>query len=494
MTLAQLVADLPISAPPGLDLAAVQVTGVAHDSRQVTGGELFVVWRGEHHDGRVFAPEAVGRGAVAVLADGTPESSLDVPWLMTPRPRALLGRLGARLYRHPDRELCTVGVTGTNGKTTVAQLLAAVLDAHGLGCGVLGTLGYRYHDLELGGGRTSPEASELFRVLRGMRIAGAQAAVMEVSSHALVQGRVDGLGLDVGVFLNLSRDHLDFHPDMEGYFSAKRELFCLLKPRGTAVVNLDDEYGQRLAPTVSPVVTFGEGGDVELVEGELGVSGLRGRVRTPSGEIELRSRLVGRYNLSNLLAAIAVAEALGLPAESTIRALAEAGPVTGRMEPIDAGQSFPVFLDYAHTPAALEAALASLREVWGEKIAVVFGCGGDRDRGKRAEMGAVAARGANRLLITDDNPRTEEPAAIRRAVEIGVREVRKEGYDVVPGRRAAIRSALALAHREPARWAVLLAGKGHEEVQEVGDRVLPFSDRLEALAALGELLGTSEGR
>ncbi|HWM93347.1 MAG TPA: UDP-N-acetylmuramoyl-L-alanyl-D-glutamate--2,6-diaminopimelate ligase [Thermoanaerobaculia bacterium] len=464
-----------------------EVTGVAHDSRAVEPGDLFVALVGQRFDGRAFAPAAVERGAVAVAGPGT--GDLEAPWVPVEDPRSVLGPLAAAVYGHPDQELVLVGVTGTNGKSTVATLISAVLDAADLPAGFIGTLGYRFRDRSFPGGHTTPESSDLFRTLRRMRDAGARAVAMEVSSHALDMGRVEGASFDVAVFTNLTRDHLDYHPDMESYFAAKRKVFQHLKPGGRAVVNVEDPYGWRLAAEMD-AVTFGEGGDVRVREVEMTSSGTRGVLATPRGDLEFSTPLLGRYNLLNLLAAAAAAEALNLPHSAVAAALAGQRPIPGRMEPVDRGQPFSVFVDYAHTDAALDAALRSAREIVGDgKVVVVFGCGGDRDRGKRPLMGRVAGELADLPILTSDNPRTEDPLAIIAAVEEGVRTSGRSGYRVVPDRREAIREAIFSA--EPG-WAVLVAGKGHEREQIIGERKIPFSDFEEIHKALEERFGASD--
>ncbi|HEX3527359.1 MAG TPA: UDP-N-acetylmuramoyl-L-alanyl-D-glutamate--2,6-diaminopimelate ligase [Thermoanaerobaculia bacterium] len=486
MRLSELIAEIPtlrvdrIGAvgDPDIDL---EITGVTHDSRTVEPGDLYVALVGQRFDGRDFARDAVARGAVAVVVD---------------EKRALLAPLAAAVYGHPDRELILAGVTGTNGKSTVATLLAAILGAAGIPAGFVGTLGYRFGAQTFPGGHTTPEASDLYRTLRRMRDAGARAVAMEVSSHALdpAMGRVAGVRFDVGVFTNLTRDHLDYHPDMESYFAAKRRLFDQLKPDqlkpgARAVVNLDDAWGRRLAAELTGALTFGVGGDVEAVESKLDAAGTHATLRTPRGTLRFSSPLLGTYNLANLLAAAAAAEALGLPHDAVVRAFAAQRPIPGRMEPVDHGQPFPVFVDYAHTDAALDAALRSAREVAGPagKVAVVFGCGGDRDRGKRPLMGRVAGELADLPIATSDNPRSEDPLAILAAVEEGLKASGNASYRLVPDRREAIRQALGAA--EPG-WVVLVAGKGHEREQIIGDRKLPFSEFDEIEKALEERFGS----
>jgi len=491
MRLSELVRGLQIVGDPGAD---PEITGVAHDSRAAAPGDLFVALPGQRFDGRAFAAQAVARGAVAVVGPepGGAAAGLGVPWLVTAEPRAVLGPLAAHVYGHPDEELILAGVTGTNGKSTVATLIAAILDAAGRPAGFLGTLGYRFGARTYAGGHTTPEASDLFRTLRRMRDDGAAAVAMEVSSHALDMGRVAGVSFDAAVFTNLTRDHLDYHHDLEDYFAAKRKLFDHLKPGGRPAVNVDDPYGRRLAIELPGALTFGEGGDVAARDVELSTAGIRGILSTPRGELPFSSALLGRYNLSNLLAAAAAAEALELPHAAIAAAFAAQRPVPGRMEPVDRGQPFPVFVDYAHTDAALEAALRSAREVvGGGPVAVVFGCGGDRDRGKRPLMGKVAGELADLPIATSDNPRSEDPLAILAAVEQGLAASGNPRYRLIPDRREAIREAILAA---APGWAVLVAGKGHEREQIVGDKKLPFSDLEEIGKALEERFGSAVGR
>jgi UDP-N-acetylmuramoyl-L-alanyl-D-glutamate--2,6-diaminopimelate ligase len=379
-----------------------------------------------------------------------------------------------------------IGVTGTNGKTTVVNVLRSVFEAAGRSCASLGTLGFRLGDEQVASTRTTPEATDVFSTLRRAADGGAEAMVMEVSSHALELHRVNGLQFDLALFTNLTRDHLDFHRDLEQYFGAKRKIFSQLKERGRSVVNVDDEFGRRLVGELDNPVTYGESGDVRVVRAELSELGIVAGIETPRGSLELKSSLLGRYNLENLLAVVAVAEALALPRAAVIEGIAGCSPITGRMELIDVGQPFPVYIDYAHTHRALAAALSSLAEFSGRKTALVFGCGGDRDPGKRKLMGQIAGSGSDLAILTSDNPRTEDPAAIIKQVEAGLQESGRGGYLVIPDRRQAIRRAIAHADRE---WAVLIAGKGHEEVQILGEQRVSFSDRREIVKALEERIG-----
>jgi UDP-N-acetylmuramoyl-L-alanyl-D-glutamate--2,6-diaminopimelate ligase len=396
-------------------------------------------------------------------------------------------------------------VTGTNGKSTVATLLAAILEQAGHPTGFIGTLGYRLRGASFPGERTTPEASDLFRTLRAMRHAGAEAVAMEVSSHALEQGRADGAAFDLALFTNLSRDHLDLHGDMESYFAAKRRLFDRLKPGGRAVINVDDEYGRRLAADLPDAWTYGvesddrKGATVSVRDAKLDRHGLAATIVVAdpeSGELdefEIASPLLGRYNLSNLVGAIAGALALRtveIPRSAIIAAAAAQRPVPGRMEPVECGQPFAAIVDYAHTDAALLAAISSVREIAPGKTIVVFGCGGDRDPGKRPVMGRVAGELADLAIATSDNPRSEDPHAILAAVEEGLRSTGRNNYLLISDRREAIRAAIASAEEGSA---VLIAGKGHERDQTIGDRKLPFSDHEEIERALLERFGARVG-
>ncbi len=483
MLMTDLIAELPVVTAA---TALPEIGGITHDSRRVEPGDLFVAVAGEHYDGRSFAAEAAARGAAAVLGRGSAPAGVDVPWLETEDPRALLGPLAARLFDHPDRELAMVGVTGTNGKSTVVELMRSVLEAAGRPTASIGTLGYRFGELIFEAERTTPEASELLRMLRTMRDAGAEAVTMEVSSHALSLSRVAGVGFDVAVFTNLSRDHFDFHSDFEHYYAAKRRLFDQLKTGGRAVIGIADRYGRRLASQLPEATTFGAGGDVEALTVELGEQGMRGKLRTPVGEMEFHSGLLGALNLDNVVAATAAAVALGIEVNTIRRALADSRPLPGRLEPVAAGQPFPALIDYAHTDSALTAAIRSVKELTGRRLLVVFGCGGDRDPGKRELMGRVAGLEADRVVATSDNPRSEDPAKILASVEQGLEQADSAPYEIEIDRRAAIRRAVELADES---WAVLVAGKGHEKVQIVGDRALPFSDRAELTAALEDRFG-----
>lgn len=504
MRLDRLFEDLDVTLPR-LDGEFPEVRGVSHDSRRVHAGDLYIAVPGERFDGRDFVAEAERRGAVAVLGPrpegGRGDLAFTVPWVTCAEPRALMGTVGSRVYGHAHRRLIMVGVTGTNGKSTIVTLLGSVLDAADEPAAVLGTLGYRFGREEwAGAGRTTPEATDLHRMLAEMEDRGARAVAMEVSSHALALGRVDGMEFDVGVFTHLTRDHLDFHGDMESYFAAKAELFARLRPDGKAVVCIADDWGRRLADSLAergtPLITVGGAeADVRAVDVSLDLDGIRARVATPRGELEIVSTLIGRFNLENLLSCVGVGEALGLLHEDVARGIEAVSSVDGRLEAVASSASFPLLVDYAHTPGALESALGAVRDLSDRRLALVFGCGGERDAGKRPLMGEVAGKGADLAVLTSDNPRREDPQAILRDVEKGLRGAGSQVEILVDVDRArAIRRAVEHAAEGEAAgesWVVVVAGKGHETTQDLGDEVIPFDDREELEAAATELLADS---
>ncbi|HEX2162997.1 MAG TPA: UDP-N-acetylmuramoyl-L-alanyl-D-glutamate--2,6-diaminopimelate ligase [Thermoanaerobaculia bacterium] len=489
MRLSALAAGLPIRLPP--DAPDPEISGVSHDSRHVAPGDLFVAWRGGRFDGTLFAPVAAEEGAAALLVPtGAPRPvtvPAEVPWVTADDPHALLPLVAARAYGEPHRHLAMAGVTGTNGKSTVSTLIARLLDTAGRPCGLIGSLGYFFGDHKYAKGRTTPEGSDFFRLLATMRADGARAVSMEVSSHALSLGRIAGTEFDVAAFTNLTRDHFDFYSGFEDYFQAKRKLFDMLKPGGRAAVNRDDPWGARLAGELARPVTFGEReGDVHALDVTLDERGIRGAFATPRGPLAFESQLIGHFNLLNLLAAVAAGECLELPHDAVAEGIARQRPLLGRMEPVDRGQPFPVYVDYSHTDDALRAALTSLRTLSDRRLIVVFGCGGDRDPGKRPLMGRVAGELADLPILTSDNPRTEDPRKIIAEVEAGVRESGNPDYRVVVDRGEAIRRAVELADE---RTAVLIAGKGDEPIQVIGDEEHPFYDFDEVVRALEERFG-----
>jgi len=460
-----------------------EVRGLALDSRRVEAGYLFIAVPGTHADGRAFIGGALARGACAVLYDdgigyGGIGNALAIG---VKELRARIGQIASRFHGFPSQRLTVVGVTGTNGKTTTTHLLAQALDQRGRHCGLIGTLGSGFPDSLDPGLHTTPDAIRVHELLAQFERDGAVTACMEVSSHALDQFRVAGVEFNIAVFTNLTRDHLDYHGDMEAYAAAKARLFDFPE-LDAAIINADDRFGQALIARVRPgvrVVEFGlEHGDVRARSVRPTTAGLSMDVSTPEGDAAIRSSLLGRFNASNLLAVLAVLLVVGWPLVDAVHAIEHAKPVAGRMERFGGDSGPLVVVDYAHTPDALDKALAALREHTSGKLVCVFGCGGDRDRGKRPLMGAIAERLADVVYLTNDNPRHEDPQAILAEIAAGMRRT----PSVVPDRVQAIRAALAECR---AGDIVLVAGKGHEDYQHIGDRRLPYSDRETVAALLG---------
>lgn len=477
MKLVELLSVLPDSSfPPAAN--DVEVTGISADSRTVSPGMLFVTVRGEHADGLDYAKEAARRGAAAILSDRPAPEGMSVPWVRVGAPRRALALLSARLAGDPAEKLVLAAVTGTNGKTTTAMLLESILARHYGSSGFVGTVAYRTGRRQLPATQTTPEAPLLQGLLSEMVDSGTRAAAMEVSSHSLALDRVVGCRFDVAVFTNLTRDHLDFHGDLESYFQAKRKLFDLRKPGAAAVVNADDPSGLRLAAEIRPpVVTWSsEAGnaDVRARDVACDLSGTSLEVVHSAGRFRISSPLLGRFNVDNLLGAAAAAIALGIPEDEIAAGTSALVRVPGRLERVDAGQPYVILVDYAHTEDALRRLLEAVRALTDKKIVLVFGCGGDRDRGKREPMGRIAGTLSDIAIATSDNPRSEDPEAILAEVEKGLAASGATKYLKVSDRREAIRTAIDLANPGTV---VVIAGKGHESVQVIGDRVLPFDDR-----------------
>jgi UDP-N-acetylmuramoyl-L-alanyl-D-glutamate--2,6-diaminopimelate ligase len=490
--LAELAARVPGALLTGD--GSLEVAAVTHDSRRAGPRTLFVAIRGQAADGNSFVDSARRKGAVAVASELPPSG--EGAWLQVGDAREALALLSAAALGEPARSLELVGVTGTNGKTTTTYLIDALLRAAGESVGLLGTVEYRIGNRIAEAVRTTPEASDLQALFREMVDAGCRRAVLEVSSHSLVLKRVHGLAFRVAVFTNLTRDHLDFHGDMDAYFAAKRTLFdTLLEPKGHAVVNLDDDRAEELARAArGSVLRYSlehASADVYAEELRLGLDRTRLRARTPAGVLELESALLGRFNASNLLAAVGAGIALGLSAETLQRGVATLAGVPGRMEKIALGQDFTVLVDYAHTDDALKNLLETVRGLGPRRVITVFGCGGDRDRPKRPLMGAVAARLSDIVILTSDNPRSEPPEAIIAEIRRGIPASRAEDTHVVPDRREAIARALELGREGVV---VVIAGKGHEATQVIRDRSLPFDDRQVARDVLARLAGAGGKR
>lgn len=455
------------------------VLGIAYDSRRVESGYLFAALAGEKQDGNRFIPDALQRGACAILSARPAPDPAPVTWVRVSDDREALALAARNYYSRPDERVRVVGVTGTNGKTTVVHLVESILKTHGETVCALGTLAYRIGREEIRAERTTPESVDLYRILDRAAAEGCRHAVMEVSSHSLALKRVAGLRFAAAVFTNLTRDHLDFHGDMEHYREAKSWLFRDLSEGCPAVVNLDDPASAHfLSLSRGRPVTYGfhPDSDVRVESFQPDWKGCNLSVRVLGKGLPLRSHLFGRPNASNIAAAVAAATALGCPPEAAAEGIAAVKGVPGRLESVDSGQHFSVYVDYAHTDDALANTLATVRELRPRRLIVVFGCGGDRDRTKRPLMGAAAARGADLAILTSDNPRTEDPLTIVAEVEKGIRQVTTDSsrYRVIPDRREAIRTAIMEADGGDA---VVIAGKGHETYQILRDRTIPFDDR-----------------
>ncbi len=464
-----------MAAVPGLRLVGsaegVTVTGCTHDSRAVRPGDVYAALPGAHAHGADFAAAALEAGAVAVLTDAAgAEHFPDMPVLVADPPRTVLGDVAAWVHGHPARDLLVLGVTGTNGKTTTAFLMEAGLRAAGHRTALLGTLTRIEEELVSKSWITNPEATDLHAFLAVVKERGVTAVAMEVSSHALSLGRVDGLVLDVAAFTNLSQDHLDFHASMEEYEAAKAQLFTPARAR-RAVLNCEDPAGRRIVhATTLPFTTYGEDGDWQAKAVDLRSDGSSFRLTGPGGEYRAAVRLPGSFNVDNAVCAVATLVAAGVPVEAAVDGVAAAPGVPGRMERVDAGQPFLALVDYAHTPDAVRTLLAAVRPVVTGRVIVILGCGGDRDRGKRPLMAKAAADGADVVVLTSDNPRSEDPLAILAEMAPGAPDA-----TVLPDRRAAIVHAVRQAGPGDA---VVVAGKGHETGQEIAGVVTPFDDCL----------------
>jgi len=476
---------------PPLEVRGALETGVAGvecDSRRIAPGSLFAAVRGEAADGHAFIGQAIERGARVIVCEALPEQMPEgVTFVLVEDARMVLAEMAAAMEQFPAGRLRMIGVTGTNGKTTSTYLIKAICDAALLRCGLIGTVHYDLGEDQVPAARTTPDAVELQRLLGRMVNNGCKAAVMEASSHAIVQRRVHGVEFDVVAFTNLTQDHLDYHGTMERYFEAKALLFEQAagqqRKAAVAVINADDRHGEKLVNRLQnrmEVLTFGMGVRAMFRAGNLRTefSGTSFSLDAGGRQYLVRTPLVGRFNVYNALGALAVAQALGLPLRDAVRALATAPPVPGRMQPVPVKRAFSVFVDYAHTPDALEKAIETVRALDPRRVIVVFGCGGDRDRAKRPLLGAVVERLADWAVVTSDNPRTEDPEAIIREIEKGM--VRNR-YEVVPDRAAAIERAVRMALP---RDIVLIAGKGHENYQEVHGERHSFDDLQVATRAI----------
>jgi UDP-N-acetylmuramoyl-L-alanyl-D-glutamate--2,6-diaminopimelate ligase len=486
-SLAGLLNELPYDLVQGS--LARTIAGVTADSQKVDQGWAFVAITGLKSDGHDFVSQALQQGAAAIILERAVPQAFppEVCVVRVGDGRRAIAHMAAAWYDHPSHELQLVGVTGTNGKTTSTYLLEAMWQALGCAPGVIGTVTYRYAGHEEAADQTTPAAEALQRLLRQMVQAQVLHCAMEVSSHALSQDRVGGCRFAAALFTNLTQDHLDFHESMDAYYLAKARLFTEYRP-GVAIVNRDDAAGQKLLTELrSPAITYGftPQAEVSVDQVVMNEQGIQLRARVPGSQVHLHSSLVGRHNVYNILGALATAYGLGMNLGLAVQGLEQLQAVPGRFERVDAGQPFSVLVDYAHTDDALRNVLIAARGIAQERVIVVFGAGGDRDRRKRPQMGRIAAQYADKVFITSDNPRTEAPMEIIRAIETGYREIgRAANYLLIEDRAEAIRAALQIGQGGDV---VVIAGKGHEPYQIIGNQRLPFDDRQVARNTLQSL-------
>lgn len=472
----------------------IALKGIAYDSRQVERGFLFVAIKGFKADGHEYIKQAVEQGAAAVVVEREVDLPPGTAWAQVNDTRRALALLSARFFGNPSSRMKMIGVTGTNGKTTITNLVAAVLKAAGQKVGLIGTIHNRIGDRILPVKHTTPESTDLQKLFYDMTVEEVNACVMEVSSHALALHRVEGCEFDVAVFTNLTQDHLDLHQDMEKYLESKLKLFSGLAAPGAergakyAVINADDIYAARFKEAAGGTVyTYGVKGPADVWAEDIRVNarGVNFTVDGKWGRCPLNLKITGLFNVYNALAAFTASAAMGVPTAIIKDALENTRGVPGRFELVDSGQDFAVIVDYAHTPDGLENILKTARQISRGCLITVFGCGGDRDRTKRPLMGEIAARYSDYAVITSDNPRTEDPLKIIAEIEAGVSQAaKKDSYIKEPDRRKAIRLAVGMARRGDV---VILAGKGHEDYQIIGTQKFPFDDRLEAAAALRDV-------
>ena len=476
----------------------MDVTGICYDSRKVRPGDAFFALRGALADGHDFVATAVENGAQAIFMERDIPLPDNVAGIVVADTRKAMARAANTLFGHPAADMTLIGVTGTNGKTTVCYQLEAVFRAAGRKPAVLGTVNYRFGEMVHPAPNTTPESADLIRMMAEFRAAGADTVIMEVSSHGLDQHRIDGLLFDVGVFTNLSPEHLDYHQDMESYFAVKKRFFTeFIKPEaGMAVVNIDDPFGMRLVKELERVLSCSRspGADIHLGEVTTAFTGTDGLVFCPQGSLHLTSRMFGSFNISNLMVTAGAALAAGIELPVIERGLAGAPQVPGRLEPVENDREAFILVDYAHTADALKNVLTALKELNPPRLLTLFGCGGDRDRAKRPEMGAIAARLADIVILTSDNPRSEKPAAILEEIRAGIQTsimreftraegkmVGRKGFTTIIDRREAIRYAVSLLVPGDV---LLVAGKGHEDYQIIGNRRFAFKDKDEIILAL----------
>ncbi len=483
MQLGSLLQNIEISRISGrIDIEVADIT--AH-SKEVKPDSIFVALRGHRTNGALYIEEAVKNGAVCVIAEEEVSVPESITVVRVKDARKAMAQIAAKFYGNPSKSLNLIGITGTNGKTTTSYLVASCLKKQGAKVGIVGTIGYRLEDQLIPAPLTTPDCLTLQRLFKQMKENGIKDVVMEVSSHSLVCQRVAGCEFKIAVFTNLSQDHLDFHKDMETYYEAKKVLFKHhLDPEGKAIINLDDRWGKRLLNELNGqrVITYGMSSEADVfVEGYcLSLEGIEAKIITPLGKLEISSELIGRPNLYNILAAAAAAIGLGIPLNQIKLGLEDVKGVPGRLERIEG--KVDVIIDYAHTPDALNQVLRTLRPLCKGNLITVFGCGGDRDKGKRPIMGQIASELSDFVIVTNDNPRTEPSRQIIQDIEMGIKK--DKPYCIVPDRRQAILWAIKHAQRGDI---VLIAGKGHEDYQIIGDKKYHFSDKEEVLKVLSRM-------
>lgn len=483
MTLAGLLSGVAVTSPVDPALAAIEVAGLDYDSRRIQPGFIFFAFPGAKVDGRLFARQAVASGALAVVSELPPPEDLSGPWIQVAHGRQALAVAARNFYHRPDEGLAITGITGTNGKTTIAFLVDSILRTAGFTTGLIGTIEYRLAGEVLKAVNTTPESLDLIRFFDALGRRGGSHVTMEVSSHALDLARVFGFGFHTAVFSNLTRDHLDYHHTMEAYFEAKSRLFsgAGAEPPRFSVVNIDDEYGRRL-PRAETFISYGLSPDAEVraTNVEIEFRRLRFRVEHSGRSYPVETPLIGKFNVYNILAAWASGLSYGIDAETITRGIEAVGGVPGRFERIDEGQPFLVIVDYAHTDDAIRNVISAARELHPKRVITVFGCGGDRDRNKRPLMGMAAAEASDLVVLTSDNPRSEDPLTIINDALVGLRRF-ETPLVIEPDREHAIRRAIEEAREGDI---VLIAGKGHEPYQILKDRTIHFDDREAAAAVL----------
>lgn len=481
-----------VSHTTSADTGDIDISGITYDSRKVQTGNIFVAVQGEKQDGYDFIDEALQNGAHAVLTNREKPDVFPQTWIQISDEREALGLCSANYYGHPSKELKIVGITGTKGKTTVSYILEQILKNAGCVPGVIGTISYRGPGLDVNAERTTPEANDMQKMLRQMANGGATHCILEVSSHALELKRVTGIEFDVVVFTNLSGEHMDYHQNMESYFEAKKKLFRADLDNRSAVINVDDEWGKQLMSDISmkclsvglqpPALVYAE-------KIEYSTLGTNFTAAIPSGKIDISSHLLGKPNVYNTLSSLAASLALNIHTASIQDGIAALKGVPGRFEKIPNILGIHIYVDYAHTDDALKNLLETARDLARKRIFLVFGAGGDRDKTKRPRMGAIAGELADFTILTTDNPRTESPSAIIRDVEEGLKANGSKDYLILPDRKEAIEKALSLARKDDI---ILVAGKGHENYQILGDTIIPFSDK-DVIHEILELKGAALG-